>query len=193
MLRSHHTKLNWLELACNRRNNSCYDGCGDVYGRAQGLAAPLTLIPTLFLTLILSRSHIQLCQLLHWLRQTRLRNMVTPRAVLSVMPNSVMLHGYATCLCHVWSCQLRQIRLRHMVMLHTELRHSASLIAPLPRHSTASLLASLPRVTRRHPPSATASPTVTRRHSHRHPHRHPPSATASPTVTHRYSLICLLT
>ena len=53
MLRSHHTKLNWLELACNRRNDSCYDGCGDVYGRTPGLAAPLTLILTLFLTITL--------------------------------------------------------------------------------------------------------------------------------------------
>jgi len=46
LLRSHHTKLNWLKLACNRRHDSCYNRCGDVYDRAQGLAAPLTL--TLF-------------------------------------------------------------------------------------------------------------------------------------------------
>jgi len=64
MLRSHHTKLNWLELACNRRNDSCYDGCGDVYGRAQGLAAPLTLIPTLFLTITLCRSHLSIVQII---------------------------------------------------------------------------------------------------------------------------------
>ena len=76
------------------------------------------------------------------LRQTRLRNVVTPRTVMPVTPNSDMLHGYATCLCHVWSCQLRQIRLRHMVTLHMELRHSVTRVTPasLPRHSTASLL-----------------------------------------------------
>jgi len=41
--------------------------------------------------------HIRLCQLRHWLRQTRLCNMVMPRTVMSVMPNSVTPRGYATC------------------------------------------------------------------------------------------------
>ena len=57
------------------------------------------------------------------------------------MPHSYAIgsakHGYATWLRHVRLCLLRQIRLRHMVTLHTELRHSAVL-----RH-LASLLASL--------------------------------------------------
>jgi len=94
--------------------------------------------------------------------------------------HTVMLHGYAICLCHVWSCQLCQIQLRHMVTLHTELRHS--LVTP-PRHSSRHC-----RVK-----SITPSPTVTHRHSHSHPHchphrhphrqpqRHPPSLTPSPT------------
>ena len=102
-----------------------------------------------------------------------------------------MLHGYAICLCHVWSCQLCQTQLRHMVTLHTELRHSASLLAPLPRHSTASLLASLPRqvthtITHRHPLSRsvthTVTHTLTHTVSHSVTHRHPPSL----TVTHRH-------
>ena len=33
----------------------------------------------------------------------------------SVTPHRYATHGYATCLCHLWSCRLRQIRLRHMV------------------------------------------------------------------------------
>jgi len=46
--------------------------------------------------------------------------MVTPCTVTRVSPNSVTPHryatyGYATCLCHLWSCWLRQIRLCHMV------------------------------------------------------------------------------
>jgi len=64
MLRSHHTKLNWLELVCNRCNDSCYDGCGDVYSRSPSLATPLTLIPTLFLTITLSRSHPSIVQII---------------------------------------------------------------------------------------------------------------------------------
>ena len=96
--------------------------------------------------------------------------MVTPVTPKSVTPHRYATYGYATCLCHLWSCRLRQIRLRHvrlrhrlrqtrlrhMVTLHRELRHSASLrypaslLAPLPRHSPASLT-----VTHRHTPSPT--------------------------------------
>ena len=83
---------------------------------------------------------------------------------MSVTPNSVTLHSYATCgyagyatvtprlrqirLRHVWLRHwLRQIRLRHIVTLHTKLRHSLrNSIAPLP----ASLLTSLPRHSPRH-------------------------------------------
>ena len=64
MLRSHDTKLSWLELACNRRNDSCNDGCGDVCSRSPSLAAPLTPIPTLFRTITLSRSHPSIVQII---------------------------------------------------------------------------------------------------------------------------------
>ena len=64
MLHSHDTKLSWLELACNRRNDSCNDGCGDVCSRSPSLAAPLTPIPTLFRTITLSRSHPSLVQII---------------------------------------------------------------------------------------------------------------------------------
>jgi len=75
------------------------------------------------------------------------------------MPHSYAMYGYAgyakfgydTWLRHIRLCRLRH-RLRHIVTLHTELRHSASLRHPasllvsLPRHSTASL----PRHSSRH-------------------------------------------
>ena len=64
MLHSHHTKLNWLELAWNRRYDSCYDDCGDVYSRSPSLTTPLTPIPTLFLTITLSRSHPSIVQII---------------------------------------------------------------------------------------------------------------------------------
>ena len=110
-----------------------------------------------------------------------------------------MLHGYAICLCHVWSCQLCQIQLRHMVTLHTELRHSASLLASLPRQVNHTVThRHSPALTPSPTPSATASPTplpTVTTVTHRQPHRHPPSltpsptpsATASPAVPHRHS------
>ena len=64
MLRSHDTKPNWLQLTWNLRNDSCYDSCGDVYSRSPSLAAPQTPIPTLFLTITLSRSHPSLVQII---------------------------------------------------------------------------------------------------------------------------------
>jgi len=81
LLRSHHTKLNWLELVCNR----CYDGCGDVYGRAPGLATPLTL--TLFLTITLTRKHSSIVQFIccervltmYKVRRDRLRTLTDRR------------------------------------------------------------------------------------------------------------------
>ena len=99
---------------------------------------------------------------------------------MSVIPNSATLRDYAT----YGTLSLRVTP------------SPASLLASLPRHSTASLPASLlaSNHSHRHPPSLTLSlprhsprqvtHTVTHSHSHCHPHRHPPSLTPSlPRVT----------
>ena len=94
----------------------------------------------------------------------------------AVTPESVTPHGYAD------YATVTPNSVTHMVTLHTKLRHSASLrhpaslLAPLTRHSTTSL----PTVTHRHSPSLPRHSTASLlaslhaslpRHSSRHPSR----------------------
>ena len=73
-------------------------------------------------------------------------------------------HGYTTWLRHVRLCRLYQIRLRRVITLHTELRHSASLRHP--RHSSHHSHITPPRHSSRH--SSRHSHVIPSRHSSRH-------------------------
>ena len=64
-------------------------------------------------------------------------------------------HGYTTWLRHVRLCRLYQIRLRRVITLHTELRHSASLRHP--RHSSHHSHVTPPRHSHVTPPRHSAS------------------------------------
>ena len=115
----------------------------------------------------------------------------------SVTPHRYATHGYATCLCHLWSCRLRQIRLRHMVTPRTVTPATPSMVTPhsyatcgyagyatvTPNSVTPHGYATYGTPSLRHPASLTRHSTTSLTHqvTHTVTHCHSPP---SPTVTH---------
>ena len=111
---------------------------------------------------------IDFCIMLRRLRQIRLRHMVTPHTVTSVTPpvtpNSVTQQGYHHPMRVMVTSRHSLVTPPRHSPLHSPTSLFASLLASLPRHSTASLPATPSRHTRVTPS----------RHSPRHSPRHFP-------------------
>jgi len=109
---------------------------------------------------------IDFCIMLRRLRQIRLRHMVTPHTVTSVTPpvtpNSVTQQGYHHPMRVMVTSRHSLVTPPRHSPLHSPTSLFASLLASLPRHSTASLPATPSR-----PPRVTPS-----RHSPRHSSHH---------------------